>query len=82
MTNETMPSHIWLHEVETAAIARGARAETLREMRPMLLRWYAAGEPVWMAVDGIVPAAKRRVLEERAEATDGRAALRAARPRS
>lgn len=77
-TNETTPSHIWIHEVEIAAIAKGAPAEQLRELRPMLLRWYAAGEPVWMAVDGIVPTAKRRALEQRAEETDGRAQLRTA----
>jgi hypothetical protein len=77
-TNENTPSHIWIHNVETAAIAKGANAETLRELRPMLLRWYAAGEPVDMAVQGIVPTAKRRLLEQRAEASDGRATLRAA----
>jgi hypothetical protein len=60
MTKETMPSHIWMDEVELAAIARGARIEVVREMRAMLWRWYQAGEPVWMAVDCIVPAAKTR----------------------
>jgi hypothetical protein len=67
MTRETVPQHIWLHEVQTQAIAKGAPAEHVMALEPMCRRWYAAGEPIWMAVDSLVPTAKRRALEVRAE---------------
>ena len=49
------PAHLWLHAVELRAIKKGARPEELRapHVKERLSRWRQAGEPVWMAADGI-----------------------------
>lgn len=68
-TRDTCPLHIWKHEVHTAAIAAGADAEVIREseINAMVIRWYQAGEPVWMAADSLVFVAKRHAIEKRAD---------------
>ena len=68
-TRETMPLHIFLHEVELAAIAKGADCETAREpeVRARLIRAYNAGEPVWMVADELAFRSKRLIVECRAD---------------
>ena len=63
------PLQIWKHEVQMAAIAQGADAEIIREteVNQMVVRWYGAGEPVWMAAESLAFVAKRRAAERRAE---------------
>lgn len=70
---ETMPWHIWHHEVLCAAGISAKDAELHRER---LQRWYQAGEPVWMAADGLRQVATRVARELQHD--DGRAAIRAA----
>jgi hypothetical protein len=79
MTRETTPWHIWFDNVCTAAIAAGTDGAIVQELKPTALKWYQAGEPVWMAADGLRFVAKRRVIEARAEReTNGlRARIRA-----
>jgi hypothetical protein len=67
-TNETCPRHIWQHEVSTLAIRAGADADIVRDLiKDVGVRWYNAGEPVWMAAHDIAVIAKRRKLEQRAD---------------
>src|SRR5690606_16525517 len=68
-TNETCPIHIWKHEVQVAALALGGDAETMREsdINEMVVRWYEAGEPVWMAADSLAFVSKQRAKANRAE---------------
>jgi hypothetical protein len=66
-TNETCPRHIWQHEVSTLAIRAGADADIVRELiKDVGVRWYNAGEPVWMAAHDIAVIAKRRKVERSA----------------
>jgi hypothetical protein len=55
-TKATMPCHIWMHEVEAAAIAAGVSGDWLREseQRARMNRYQSAGEPVWMAADSMI----------------------------
>ena len=53
-TCETCPRHIWKHEVIVTALAKGATAEACEPFMGKLDLWYTSGEPVWMAVDGVV----------------------------
>lgn len=64
------PLHIWKHEVCLAAIGKGADAELVRdaEINAMVLRWYEAGEPVWMAAESLAFLVKQREKLKRAEA--------------
>lgn len=66
-TKETMPRHIWIHEVTMAAIGAGAAAEGIQELKAKLIMWYEAGEPVWMAASGIAQMVKSRAVHVRAE---------------
>lgn len=76
-TKETCPVHIWLHEsiVDSRCSVEEANGAVTRER---LLRWYQAGEPVWMAAQSIriMVADMRRVARS---ADDGFGAIRAAR---
>lgn len=60
---------IWLHEVQSAAIAKGADPGFAREpeMRARLDRAYHAGEPVWMAAEELAFRSKHVTIERRAE---------------
>lgn len=71
MTKDTTPFHIWSHEVELAAIHAGADAEAVRAVRGKLRAWYNAGEPIWMAADGLKQLARGYVLATR-EDSDAR----------
>lgn len=73
-TKDTMPFHIWKHDVQTAAIAKGADGEHVMASSENLQKRYQAGEPVWMAADELAFVAKARPAALRAEAED--AALR------
>jgi hypothetical protein len=62
------PFHIWQHEVELAAVGRGASPDAVREAaRAYALRWYQAGEPVWMAAESLAFVARRGAVELRAD---------------
>jgi hypothetical protein len=70
-TKETVPSHIWMSEVETGAVRKAAEVADIardREVRDRLLRAYHAGEPVWMAVDELVFVARVRAKARKADA--------------
>lgn len=68
MTKDTMPRHIWMHEVITLASVSVEEAQPYREK---LNRWYNAGESVSMSSHDLsfcVREGKRQVrLEEQAE---------------
>lgn len=49
-TNESAPLQIWLHEVVMTA---KVSVDQLAPFRDMVIRWYHAGEPVWMAADSL-----------------------------
>jgi hypothetical protein len=81
-TKETVPWGIWSHEVEIAALALGADAAAIRavkagEGRSRLQRWYQAGEPIWMAADGLKQLAAGMSRAKR-ESDDGLSFIRAA----
>lgn len=78
-TNRTMPSHIWLSEVENAVIALGVSGEWLREpqQRQRMNRYHSAGEPVWMAADSMLAFWRGRQLAT-VQDQDGLAHIRAA----
>lgn len=61
-TKDTVPYHIWAHEVEAAAIKSGAEGRFVRaeraENKGRMRRWYEAGEPIWMAADTLKAFAK------------------------
>ncbi len=75
-TNETCPIHIWMHEsvVDAGVSVEQADAAVTRER---LIRWYNAGEPVWMAAQSIKIMVNDMRVAARA-AHDGRSAIRAA----
>lgn len=75
-TNETAPFHIWKHEVQMAAIALGAASESVMACCAKLQTWYQAGEPVWMAADGLKQLAQGLESAKRSDA-DGPEMLRA-----
>lgn len=67
-TTDTMPFHIWLHEVKLAAIRAGASSEWLDErFGHRLGDWANAGETVGGAVDMILFTLKREAIETRGE---------------
>jgi hypothetical protein len=81
-TNATTPFHIWKHEVQVAAIAKGAKAEWLAARFDVRLPiWYRAGETVQGAVDMIEFTRKQEPRETRGEdeASHLRAFVRSAR---
>jgi len=47
----TTPWHIWHHHLRCAA--HGVPSEVWDAQRERIARWYAAGEPVWMAADSL-----------------------------
>lgn len=49
-TNETAPWHLWRYAVLAVSDATAADGRAHAEK---LTRWYQAGEPVWMAADGL-----------------------------
>lgn len=64
MTNETMTWNGWLHEVlSTAKVS----VDELEPFRDKVLRWFQAGEPVWMAADTLRMAVKERKNQIRIE---------------
>lgn len=71
-TIETTPRHIWMHEVELAAIALGSNCELARDehVRARLNRAYVAGEPVWMAAEELAMRT-RMVREDERKSTVG-----------
>lgn len=75
-TKDTCPLHIWKHEAITDA---GASVEQTEQAVTMdrLIRWYHAGEPVWMAAQSIRIMVRDHQIGSRS-AHDGRAAIRAA----
>jgi hypothetical protein len=79
-TNGTTPWHIWEHHVSMGVAALGldleAARSTYEQNRSRVQLWYSAGEPVWMAVDGMKQLIKGAIVARR---SDGEvAALRAA----
>jgi len=66
-TNETMPSHIWTHEVSMAAIHAGVPAAFVDKMRDRISRAYGAGEAVWMVADELVFRWQRSEIEDRSD---------------
>jgi hypothetical protein len=68
-TRETVPFHIWKHNVLLAASRRGVPQEYIErpEVRARIQRAWAAGEPIWMAVDALTVFAKGAAIHERAE---------------
>lgn len=75
-TRETAPYHIWLHSVLTDAGVSFEQAEAA-VTRDRLVRWYQAGEPVWMAADGARDMVRGAAIAA-AAAKDGLDVLRAA----
>lgn len=70
-TCETCPLHIWKHDVHTTAAALvGRPVELTDELNAKVVRWYHAGEPVWMAADGLAHLVRERVKIERVERED------------
>jgi hypothetical protein len=75
-TRETAPYTIWLSNVWEAALAhRPCSVEQINRLlldrviwRPRLARWFNAGEPVWMAAEGVADFARDVRIAERAEA--------------
>lgn len=61
-TNDTMPKHHWLHNVLAEA---GVTAEQAKTEAERLTRWYNAGEPVWMAANGLREFFQDRAIHER-----------------
>ena len=49
-TKLTMPSHIWLHEVDLYAARTGVPESIRKEWRPHITSAYSYGEPVELAV--------------------------------
>ncbi len=74
MTNETMPWHLWLDAVLGEA---GTSVEDAAPHRVRLRRSFQAGEPVWMAAEGLRFCVDRMRREAKGH-DDGRAAIRAA----
>jgi hypothetical protein len=79
-TKETVPFQIWKHNVQLAAIQAGADSNAVQQTSARLRSWYEAGEPIWMAVDGLKALARGYMLavREGAEERVIRAALRGA----
>ena len=68
-TKDTMPWHIWYHEVTLAAIQAGADAAIVGE-EDLQQRWnlqYRTGEPVWMAAHSLHTFAVGRAKGRRAD---------------
>jgi hypothetical protein len=85
-TGETVPRHIYIHEVELAVSKAVPRIEPSfwkeTHIRSMLNRWYNAGEPMWMAASGMASMADEYSLEKRQARFDkgsGAGALRGLR---
>lgn len=76
-TKTTTPRHIWIYAVELGAIKAGAKADSVKAVRSKLFAWYEAGEPIWMAIDGLKQLARGYDIAERDEA-DARAMRRMA----
>lgn len=53
-TCETMPRHIWMHEVELFAARAGVDHSIITEWHESTLRDYQAGASVWIAVSTLV----------------------------
>ena len=67
-TKDTTPFHIWTHEVQVAAIGKGAKAEWLADrFEARLPIWYWAGETVQGAVDMIEFTRQQEPKETRGE---------------
>lgn len=69
MTNETTSWLIWESAVWDAAIAAVGNSSWVEEARKTqrhrLVLWYQAGEPIWMAADGLRQIANGLRLAER-----------------
>jgi hypothetical protein len=68
-TSDTVPRHIWTHEVELTAARAVPNADPKvfkrPETRSMLMRWYNAGEPMWMAAESLAMMASDEATEKR-----------------
>lgn len=68
-TGDTVPRHIWTHEVELTAARAVPGADSKFFKRPatrsMLQRWYNAGEPMWMAAESLAMMASDEATEKR-----------------
>lgn len=68
MLANTVPRHIWKHEVELAAIRAGASAEWIEErFAARMVIWWNAGETIDGAVDMILFTWKQEPVETRAD---------------
>jgi hypothetical protein len=71
-TSDTVPRHIWTHEVELTAARAVPNADPKvfkrPETRSMLMRWYNAGEPMWMAAESLAMLASDDATEKRRDA--------------
>jgi hypothetical protein len=53
-TRANMPRHIWKQTVELFASRAGVSSELVTEWQQRILKWYASGQPVWLAVESLV----------------------------
>ena len=60
----SMPFHHWKHNVMTAAKASHDEAQPFNDK---LQRWFAAGEPIWLAAAGLKHLVKGKRIHDRAE---------------
>lgn len=65
--NETTPWHIWFDAVCTELAHKGLDGEAVRAQKPLALKWYQAGEPVWMAVSGLALVVRQTAIATRAD---------------
>lgn len=63
-TRDTMPMHIYMHEV---LIAAGVSQDEAAPHRARVQMWARMGEPVWMAADGLRFLVRQSALNARAE---------------
>lgn len=68
-TGDTVPRHIWTHEVELTAsrAVPGIDPKFFKkpETRSRIMRWYNAGEPMWMAAESLAMIASDEATEKR-----------------